>query len=243
MTDDESVVEAVESSSGLAEVERALGLEFNQPVLLEAALVRRSYRNEGPGATAADNERLEFLGDAIIGYLSAQYLFATYPEFSEGEMTTVRAALVRAEMLARWARVLGLGRHLRMGKGEGASGGRQRRSVLASAFEALLAAIALDRGLESARGWLLHFLEPECRRIVANQTAKDCKSSLQEAVQSSRQITPTYRTVDTFGPQHARTFVVEVLAGDEVLARANGPSRQEAEQEAAKVALGLMEPR
>lgn len=230
-----------ELSPDLAEVERDLGLAFTQPALLEEALVHRSYLNEGRGAGLASNERLEFLGDAILGYLAAQYLFATYPEFSEGEMTTVRAALVRAEMLARWARTLGLGGHLRMGRGEEASGGRDRRTILASAFEALVAAIALDQGLEAARAFLLRFLEPECRRIVAEQTAKDFKSRLQEAIQSRRQVTPTYRTVEVLGPEHERTFVVEALAGDEVLARASGPSKQEAEQAAAKAALDLPE--
>jgi ribonuclease III len=218
-----------------------MGLSFARPALLEEALVHRSYLNEGSGADLADNERLEFLGDAIIGYLTAQYLFATYRESSEGEMTTVRAALVRAETLARWAQALDLGEHLRMGKGEEASGGRQRRTILASAFEALVAAVALDQGLEAARELLLRYLQPECRRIMAGQTAKDFKSRLQEAVQSLRQLTPTYRTVESLGPQHARTFVVEVLAGEEVLARASGPSKQEAEQAAAREALGLLD--
>jgi len=228
----------------LADVERALALAFSRPALLEEALVHRSYLNEGRGAGLVANERLEFLGDAILGYLTAQYLFSTYPEFSEGEMTTVRAALVRAETLARWARALDLGGHLRMGRGEEASGGRNRRTILASAFEALVAAVALDQGLEAARAFLLRFLEPECRRIVSDRTAKDCKSRLQEAVQSRRQVTPTYRTVEMLGPEHERTFVVEVLAGDEVLARASGPSKQEAEQAAAKAALDLQdEPR
>lgn len=241
MTEDDRGAGPAEAPSDLADVERALGLAFIRPALLEEALVHRSYLNEGPGAVLVDNERLEFLGDAVISYLTAQYLFATYPEFAEGEMTTVRAALVRAEMLARWARALDLGKLLRMGKGEEASGGRHRRTILASAFEALVAAVALDQGLEAARDLLLLFLQPECRRIVASQTAKDFKSRLQEAVQSLRQLTPTYRTVETLGPRHARTFVVEVLAGEEVLARAGGPSKQEAEQAAAKAALGLPE--
>jgi ribonuclease-3 len=187
-----------------------------------------------------DNERLEFLGDAMLGYFAAQYLFSAYPDFSEGQMTTVRAALVRAETLARWARTVGLGEHLRLSRGEIASGGRDRRSVLASAFEAVVAAIALDQGLETARTFVLRFLEPECRLVLATHSAKDAKSRLQETVQFLRQQTPTYRVVNLLGPEHARTFVVEVLAGEDVLARDDGPSKQEAEQSAARAALAVL---
>lgn len=218
----------------------ALGLSVRSPDLLAQALVHRSVLNEAPEVGLASNERLEFLGDAIIGYLAAQYLYFTYPEFSEGEMTTVRAALVRADTLARWAQSLDLGRHLRLGRGEEASGGRTRRTLLASAFEAVVAAVALDQGLEAARLVLMRFLEPECRKVVAGQTAKDAKSRLQEAMQSLRQVTPTYRVAETLGPDHDRTFVVEVLADEDVLARASGPSKQEAEQAAAREALARL---
>lgn len=218
----------------------ALGLSVRSPDLLAQALVHRSALNEAPEVGLASNERLEFLGDAIIGYLAAQYLYFTYPEFSEGEMTTVRAALVRADTLARWAQSLDLGRHLRLGRGEEASGGRTRRTLLASAFEAVVAAVALDQGLEAARLVLMRFLEPECRKVVAGQTAKDAKSRLQEAMQSLRQVTPTYRVAETLGPDHDRTFVVEVLADEDVLARASGPSKQEAEQAAAREALARL---
>ncbi|MHB1134961.1 MAG: ribonuclease III [Chloroflexota bacterium] len=224
----------------LVELERRLGLAFVRPELLAEALVHRSYLNESPDPAVVDNERLEFLGDAIIGYFAAQYLFSAYPDFSEGQMTTVRAALVRAETLARWAQALRLGEHLRLSHGEESSGGRERRNVLSSVFEAVVAAIALDQGLEAARTMLLRYLEPECRRIVASRSAKDFKSRLQEAVQFLRQQTPTYRTVEALGPEHARTFVVEVVAGEEVLARATGPSKQEAEQAAAEAALATL---
>jgi len=155
-------------------------------------------------------------------------------------MTTVRAALVRADSLARWARTLDLGRHLRLGKGEVASGGRTRRGLLASAFEALVAAIYLDQGLDVARAFLLRFVVPETARLLAQQSAKDFKSRLQEAVQAAHQATPVYRTVETLGPDHERTFIVEVLADDKVLARGSGPSKQEAEQDAARTALALL---
>ncbi len=231
---------AAPSRGNLQDLAAALGLSVRSPDLLAQALVHRSALNEAPEVGLASNERLEFLGDAIIGYLAAQYLYFTYPEFSEGEMTTVRAALVRADTLARWAQSLDLGRHLRLGRGEEASGGRTRRTLLASAFEAVVAAVALDQGLEAARLVLMRFLEPECRKVVAGQTAKDAKSRLQEAMQSLRQVTPTYRVAETLGPDHDRTFVVEVLADEDVLARASGPSKQEAEQAAAREALARL---
>lgn len=231
---------AAPSRGNLQDLASALGLSVRSPDLLAQALVHRSALNEAPEVGLASNERLEFLGDAIIGYLAAQYLYFTYPEFSEGEMTTVRAALVRADTLARWAQSLDLGRHLRLGRGEEASGGRTRRTLLASAFEAVVAAVALDQGLEAARLVLMRFLEPECRKVVAGQTAKDAKSRLQEAMQSLRQVTPTYRVAETLGPDHDRTFVVEVLADEDVLARASGPSKQEAEQAAAREALARL---
>ena len=133
---------AAPSRGNLQDLAAALGLSVRSPDLLAQALVHRSALNEAPEVGLASNERLEFLGDAIIGYLAAQYLYFTYPEFSEGEMTTVRAALVRADTLARWAQSLDLGRHLRLGRGEEASGGRTRRTLLASAFEAVVAAVA-----------------------------------------------------------------------------------------------------
>ncbi len=231
---------AAPSRGNLQDLASALGLSVRSPDLLAQALVHRSALNEAPEVGLASNERLEFLGDAIIGYLAAQYLYFTYPGFSEGEMTTVRAALVRADTLARWAQSLDLGRHLRLGRGEEASGGRTRRTLLASAFEAVVAAVALDQGLEAARLVLMRFLEPECRKVVAGQTAKDAKSRLQEAMQSLRQVTPTYRVAETLGPDHDRTFVVEVLADEDVLACASGPSKQEAEQAAAREALARL---
>ncbi|MCL5110767.1 MAG: ribonuclease III [Chloroflexi bacterium] len=231
---------AAPSRGNLQDLAASRRISVRSPDLLAQALVHRSALNEAPEVGLASNERLEFLGDAIIGYLAAQYLYFTYPEFSEGEMTTVRAALVRADTLARWAQSLDLGRHLRLGRGEEASGGRTRRTLLASAFEAVVAAVALDQGLEAARLVLMRFLEPECRKVVAGQTAKDAKSRLQEAMQSLRQVTPTYRVAETLGPDHDRTFVVEVLADEDVLARASGPSKQEAEQAAAREALARL---
>lgn len=222
-------------------LETKLGLTFRQRALLEQSLVHRSYLNERGGERVASNERLEFLGDAALGYFAADYLYATYPEMSEGEMTTLRAALVRGETLARWARTLDLGRHLYLGRGEAATGGRERTALLASAFEAIIAAVILDQGQAAGRALVLRFLAPEAERILATHTAKDYKSRLQEVVQALRQLTPTYRLAGTSGPDHALTFVAEVLAGQEVLGRGEGFSKQQAEQEAARAALAALE--
>ncbi|MHB1416861.1 MAG: ribonuclease III [Chloroflexota bacterium] len=221
-------------------LEEKLGVTFRRRDLLEQALVHRSYLNENPEFTLSSNERLEFLGDAILGFLTAEYLYQSQPSLPEGDMTTLRAAAVRGETLARWAQSLNLGHYLLMGRGEVASGGRTRPGNLANAFEALLAAVAIDQGLETAREVLMRFLKPEVDHLLESETAKDYKSRLQETLQSQRQLTPTYRTVETRGPDHARTFVVEVLAGAEVLAQGSGPSKQHAEQDAARQALAAV---
>ncbi len=226
--------------TSLAALEANLGVTFSRRELLAQALVHRSYRNENPDFPLGSNERLEFLGDAIIGYLVAEYLYATYPQLAEGEMTTLRAALVRRDTLARWARALSLGHHLLMGKGEARSGGRSRPGLLASAFEAVVAAVALDRGLEAARALLLRFLVPDVQRLLAAQTAKDYKSRLQEVLQARRQVIPTYRVVATSGPEHEKVFHVVVAAGEEVLGQGSGPSKQAAEQAAAREALAAL---
>ncbi|MHB1004898.1 MAG: ribonuclease III [Chloroflexota bacterium] len=219
-----------------AALEAILGLAFNDHAYLEQALVHRSYLNENPEVPLASNERMEFLGDAILGYITADYLYAEHPDLAEGDMTTLRAALARRETLARWAGDVSLGEHLYMGRGEASTGGRERPRILAGAFEALVAAIALDGGLETARIFLLPFIVTETARVLAEQSAKDFKSRLQEVVQATMQLTPTYRVVELIGPEHDRTFVVEALAGEEVLGRGSGHSKRIAEQEAARAA-------
>ncbi|MDA8219449.1 MAG: ribonuclease III [Dehalococcoidales bacterium] len=228
------------AKKNLDALEERLGVTFQSRDLLEQAQVHRSYLNENPEFTLPSNERLEFLGDAILGFLTAEYLYQSQPSLPEGEMTTLRAAAVRGETLARWAQSLSLGRYLLMGRGEVSSGGRSRPGNLANTFEALLAAVAIDQGLETAREVLMRFLKPEVDLLLESETAKDYKSRLQETLQSQRQLTPTYRTVETKGPDHARTFIVEVLAGAEVLAQGSGPSKQHAEQDAARQALAAV---
>lgn len=216
-------------------LEEALGFHFQNPALLSLALTHRSFIYETPGEGQQSNERLEFLGDSILALISADFLYRTFPHLSEGELTDVRAVLVRTETLADFAHEIQLGNYMRMGKGERHGGGGKR--VLASAFEALLGAIYLDQGLEEVRQFLLRRLEPLAQRIVAKRLFKDNKSLFQELAQAHDGITPSYRLVSQQGPSHNREFTVEVLLGDQVAGRGHGRNKQTAEQEAAHAAL------
>ena len=183
------------------------------------------------------NERPEFLGDAVLGFVVTECLYRKYPQTPEGELTSLRAALVRAETLARMARALDLGEYLLLSRGEAATGGRERQKILSQTFEALIGVIFLDQGLPAAKRIILRFVKPELKRIEEEQLAKDFKTRLQEVAQARRQITPVYRTVSAVGPDHAKVFTVEVLLGDEVLAQGSGATKQEAQQNAARKAL------
>jgi ribonuclease-3 len=217
------------------ELEKILGVQFQDAALLTLALTHRSYIYETPGEGQRSNERLEFLGDSILALISADFLYRTFPELTEGELTDVRAVLVRTETLASFARDINLGSFLHMGKGEQNAGGGQR--VLASAFEAVLGAIYLDQGLEVVQGFLLPRLEPIAHTIVTKRLFKDDKSLFQELAQAHEGITPSYRLVSQEGPSHNREFTVEVLLGSEVAGRGQGRNKQTAEQAAAHVAL------
>ncbi|MBI2861840.1 MAG: ribonuclease III [Chloroflexi bacterium] len=219
-------------------MEQALQITFANRGLLEQALVHRSHLNEWSGPPLESNERLEFLGDAVLGSVAAEYLYSTYPQLPEGELTTLRAALVRAETLAKWAKELGLGEHLLMGRGEEASGGRQRPRILAATFEAVLGAIYLDQGATVAREIVLRFLAPAAEAALASQSLKDYKTRLQELTQAEYRVIPSYHLVEMTGPDHARRFTVEVMLGGEPLAQGVGRSKRIAEQEAARNALG-----
>ena len=219
----------------LEQLEDILGIHFKNPHYLKLALTHRSYIYETPGVGLSSNERLEFLGDSILALISADYLYRTFPHLSEGELTDVRAVLVRTETLARFSRDLTLGQFLLMGKGEQHSGGGQR--VLACAFEAVLGAIYLDQDLETARGLLRPRLEPLAPPNIEKRRFKDNKSRFQEHAQAHEGITPSYRVVGQEGPSHNREFTVEVLLGEQVVGRGQGRNKQAAEQEAAHGAL------
>jgi ribonuclease-3 len=220
----------------LAALERAVEHRFADPALLLEAVTHRSYVHEHAGPGVISNERLEFLGDAVLALLSAHLLFEQFLESPEGELTAMRAALVRASTLAELARQLDLGPALRLGKGEEVTGGRGRDLLLASALEAVIGAVYRDGGLEAARQFVTPRLQAYARERHLRQY-RDDKSLLQEAVQARLGITPTYRVVAREGPSHDPRFVVEVLVGEHALARGAGRSKRQAEQDAAKAAL------
>ena len=217
------------------QLEEILGVHFQDRNLLKLALTHRSYIYETPGVGQSSNERLEFLGDSILALISADFLYRTFPELTEGELTDVRAVLVRTETLANFAQEINLGKFLLMGRGEQSSGGGKR--VQASAFEAILGAIYLDQSLEAAQQFLLPRLEPLAHTIVTKRLFKDNKSLFQELAQAHEGITPSYRLVGQEGPSHNREFTVEVLLGEKVAGQGQGRNKQTAEQEAARSAL------
>jgi ribonuclease-3 len=217
--------------------QQSLGITFNNISLLEQALVHSSYVNENPDLAPTPNERLEFLGDAVLGLIVAERLYQDFPQFTEGQMTRLRAALVRRETLARMAQAIGLGDHLYLGKGEEASGGRQKPLNLAGAIEAVIGAIFLDQGLARARDFTLRLLETDLQEAVTRGDSIDYKSELQELIQAREQQTPTYHVIESTGPDHDKRFTVEVRVGDTLLGRGSGKSKKAAESEAARAAL------
>jgi len=224
----------------LSDCERILGLNFEDKTLLLRALTHRSYLNENPDFILEDNERLEFLGDAVLDFLTAEYLYHRFPEMREGELTSLRAALVRTESLAHLARKIDLGRCLYLGYGEEAGGGRRRQAVLCGAFEALIGALYLDQGLSVVEAFVKPLFDPEVEHIVAKDLDKDPKSLLQELSQAELEITPHYRTVGESGPDHAKQFVVEAMLGKRSYGCGVGRSKQAAAQAAAQSALRLL---
>ena len=221
----------------LTVLQQRLGVSFNNPSLLEQALVHTSYLNENPGFTRDSNEKLEFLGDAILGFIIAEKLYRDFTQFSEGEMTRLRAALVRRETLARMAAALELGDYLYLGRGEEASGGRSKAGNLASVFEAVIAAIFLDQGITVTGDVILRIFDKELRKAVRLGAVADYKSRLQEIIQARQQETPVYQLVEEKGPAHDRLFTVEVKVADTVLGRGLGKSKKIAETKAARSAL------
>jgi ribonuclease-3 len=221
----------------LGELQKKIGVQFDDETLLRQALVHRSFLNENPQFELPSNERLEYLGDALLDFVVGGYLYDRYPEMNEGELTSLRAALIKASALAQFARSMELGHYVYLSHGEDERGGRDRVGLLSDVFEALVAAIYLDRGLEKAREIILALVEPAATRIIQGGLDRDHKSRLQEWSQRELGVTPVYRTVSERGPDHAKEFTVEVLLGGEVHGRGVGRSKQAAAQSAAKEAL------
>lgn len=216
-------------------LEEALGLRFRDASLLQTALTHISFIYERAGAGQECNERLEFLGDSVLACITADFLYRTYPELDEGELSLVRAMLIKGDTLAQFADEIDLNTFLRMGKGERKAKSSQR--ILASAFEALLGAIFLDQGLEAVRAYLLPRIRPLANHIVEKRLFKDSKSRFQELAQEHDGITPVYRLASQEGPSHDREFTVEVMLGEQVAGVGQGRNKQTAEQAAAAVAL------
>lgn len=225
----------------LLELGERLGMEFRDYSLLSRALTHRSYVNENPGTLLEDNERLEYLGDSVIDFVVAGYLYHRFPEMDEGELTTLRAALVRAETLAQFARQIDLGRFLRLGYGEEESGGRERTPLLCATFEAVTGAIYLDQGLVTAQPFIEQFVGPMLEQVQAGALHKDAKSEFQVWAQARFNMTPHYQVVGSEGPDHDKTFTVRVLVGDEAWGEGQGRSKQMAAQAAAAEALARAE--
>lgn len=221
----------------LNQLEEHLGLVFVDKSLLLRALTHRSYLNEHPDFGFSDNERLEFLGDAVLDFVTGAYLYHRFPELDEGYLTSLRSALVRRETLARFAENLDLGAHMLMGHGEEESGGRQRSATLCAVFEALVGALYLDQGLEAVNMLVQPIIEPEIASVLRERSDRDAKSLLQEYAQSQLRCTPRYITVSESGPDHAKEFTVEVRICGEVCGRGVGYSKQAAAQVAAAQAL------
>lgn len=219
-------------------LENKLNYKFNNKALLLNALTHSSYANEvRKGITS--NERLEFLGDSVLSIVVSDYLFKNFPNMPEGELTKLRASLVCEKSLCGFSRSLDIGSYLKLGKGEDKGGGRERDSILADAFEAVLAAMYLDGGMEVARKHVLRFVLPELEH-TDDEVFKDYKTALQEIIQRNPEESVTYILTDETGPDHNKQFTVEVHLNSNVIGSGRGKSKKQAEQMAAKQALHLM---
>jgi ribonuclease-3 len=226
----------------LAGLESELGYEFTHPEWLLQALTHRSLRpRDGRGGAPLDNERLEFLGDAILGFVVSDVLCTHFPRLSEGKLSRIRANLVNRRRLRLVAEKLELGRYLRLGPGEEKTGGRHKQAILANAVEAVVAALYRDGGLEPARRFVEEFFLRELRESSVEPLARaDYKSALQEFLQGHRMPSARYETVETRGPEHRKSFTVELWVGGQCLGRGQGPTKKAAEQQAARQALDLL---
>jgi ribonuclease-3 len=227
----------VEDTERVTRLEERLGLAFRDRFVALAAVTHKSWVNEHRGEGAEDNERLEFLGDAVIDLVVSEYLMSRFPQAREGDLSKLRAAVVDEAGLASMARTLALGEFLRLGRGEELTGGREKTSLLADAMEAVIAAIFLDGGLAAAHALVDRFLGDAYSRAEAGTLDRDWKTQLQELGQARHRSSPRYRVVAEVGPDHSKVFEIEVELRGEVLGRGSGRSKKDAEQAAARVAL------
>lgn len=221
----------------LLQLQELLGVTFKDSMQLLSAVTHRSYLNEHKEATWEHNERLEFLGDAVLELVVTDYLFSKYPEKPEGELTAIRAALVNTNSLAVASEILGVNKYLLMSKGESKDEGRARQYILANVFESCIGAMYLDQGYEVARTFIAARLFGNTENIVKKRLWQDAKSRFQELAQEKASITPTYDTLSQDGPDHDRIFTVGVFLRHEKVGEGKGRSKQEAEQQAAQAGL------
>ena len=218
------------------ELMERLHLKFNDVLLLARAMTHRSYLNEHPEALE-DNERLEFLGDAILDFLVGEWLYNRFPEMEEGELTQMRSALVQTNQLAAFSRILKLENTIRLGKGETKSGGKLRNTLLCDVFEAFIGALFIDKGIDMVREFIKPFLEDAITEIIELHKNEDPKSMLQEWAQANGYPTPKYTTKSVKGPDHAKVFEIEVKVNKKIMGSGIGKSKQSAEKNAAQKAL------
>jgi len=222
-----------------SKLEKKLGLEFKKKDLLTQAFVHRSFLNENPSFKLNHNERLEFLGDAVLELVVTEHLFKNYPQKSEGELTNWRAALVNTKILGETASELGFNDFLLLSQGENKENGKARQYILANTFEAFVGALYLDSGYKSCREFIEKSLVTKLPRIIEEGLFQDSKSQFQERSQEKTGITPAYKVIKEWGPDHQKHFVIGVFLNDELIAKGEGSSKQEAEEEAAKKALKI----
>lgn len=218
------------------EYAQRLGINFMDPLILTRALTHRSYMNEHP-ESLEDNERLEFLGDAVLDFLVGAWLYNRFPEMPEGNLTRLRSALVRTENLADFAVSINLGKVMLLGRGESEGGGRDRPALLCATFEALIGAIYIDRGIEKVKKFIEPMLEKATQKILHGNKDRDPKSTLQEWAQSQGLGTPFYKTISSYGPDHAKSFIIEVYIDNVVYGSGIGHSKQAAAKSAAEQAI------
>jgi ribonuclease III len=221
----------------LEEFEKIIGINFNNKEILQQALTHRSFLNENKKIKSGHNERLEFLGDAVLELAITDFLYNKYPEKNEGDMTSIRSALVNATTCAEVAKQLNVNDFLLLSKGEAKDTGRAREYILANALEAIIGAIYLDLGYEKARDFILQNIAPMTERIVEEELWVDAKSKFQEKAQDEVSVTPSYKTLKEEGPDHDKKFTVGVFLGESLVAEGTGDSKQDAEQSAARNAL------
>jgi len=222
-------------------LQKRIGVAFDNEKLLTEALTHRSYLNENPGWETPHNERLEFLGDAVLELSATEYLFNCFPEYDEGRLTSIRSALVNHMMLSKVAGEIGLNRHLMMSRGEMRASQRAKEAMLGNAVEALIGAIYLDQGYDAADNFIDKFILVHLGEVMEQKLYDDAKSVLQETVQEKLRVTPSYKVLSESGPDHAKTFVVGVYFNGNLISEGTGCSKQEAERDAARKALEEMD--